>query len=114
MFKLLILIFFLYSTEAWSILLVLLIQDLPYLLIRLIIIQQSGIFHDQKLFFFTIKNIFMIVVDVYRFCTCFIGYKENFERLSNKHKSHSKRKSNRISVAAPKLPFTSKQVRKIF
>ena len=58
---------------------VLVIEDLPLFIIRLILILNVGIIENQKLFFFFVKNIFMILIDIYRFITQYIEYKELVE-----------------------------------
>ena len=64
-------------------------QDIPYLIVRLILIKHAGLLYDQKLFFFTIKNVFMIIVDGYQFCNCFKEYKENVHALKNHQEVHT-------------------------
>lgn len=69
------------STEAWSILLVLLTQDIPYFIVRSIIISQCGILVNGSMCFFFLKNIFMIMIDFYKFKVCYLEYKEMKEPI---------------------------------
>ena len=57
-------------------LLVLITQDLPYFIIRLVIIVESGILVNGTMCFFFLKNIFMIMIDFYKFKASYYEYKE--------------------------------------
>lgn len=63
-------------TESWSIILVLFSQDLPYLIIRIIILAKGAGFVVHTLLFFTLKNAFMIVVHCYKLRTFYMEYRE--------------------------------------
>ena len=54
------------GSEVWSILLVLVTQDLPYLIVRLVIMFKLGINVSATLYFFVLKNITLCVIDIYR------------------------------------------------
>lgn len=54
------------GSEVWSILLVLVTQDLPYLIVRLVIMFKLGINVNATLYFFVLKNITLCIIDIYR------------------------------------------------
>ena len=67
---------FLFSTEAWSIVLVSYLQDLPSLILRLYIICVCGFFVHPTLYFFIIKNVLMIILQTMQFKILYREYKE--------------------------------------
>ncbi len=50
-------------------------QDVPYLILRIIIIIKCGIFSSPSLIFFLLKNFLMVLVNVYRISSFYIEYK---------------------------------------
>ncbi|XP_031164600.1 transmembrane protein 26 isoform X2 [Sander lucioperca] len=54
-----------HSTDMWSILEALLIQDGPFLVVRLTVMTYYGVFH-QMLVFFAIKNFLVVILNLYR------------------------------------------------
>ncbi|XP_075931786.1 transmembrane protein 26-like isoform X2 [Anarhichas minor] len=55
-----------YSTDIWSIVTALFIQDGPFLVVRLTVMIYYNVFH-QMLLFFTVKNFLVVILNVYRF-----------------------------------------------
>ncbi|KAG9341807.1 hypothetical protein JZ751_018529 [Albula glossodonta] len=53
------------STDIWVIMESLLIQDGPFLIVRIMVIIHYRIFH-QMLFFFAFKNLLVVILNVYR------------------------------------------------
>lgn len=54
-----------YSTDLWSIVETLFIQDGPFLVVRLTVMTYFGIIH-QMLIFFTFKNFLVVILNLYR------------------------------------------------
>lgn len=54
-----------HSTDIWSIVEVLFIQDGPFLVVRLTVMTYYEVFH-QMLVFFAIKNFLVIILNLYR------------------------------------------------
>ncbi|XP_031697473.1 transmembrane protein 26-like, partial [Anarrhichthys ocellatus] len=54
-----------YSTDIWSIVEALFIQDGPFLVVRLIVMTYYKVFH-QMLVFFAIKNFLVVILNLYR------------------------------------------------
>lgn len=54
-----------YSTDLWSIVETLFIQDGPFLVVRLTVMTYFGIVH-QMLVFFTFKNFLVVILNFYR------------------------------------------------
>ncbi|KAK9541340.1 hypothetical protein VZT92_001393 [Zoarces viviparus] len=54
-----------YSTDIWSIVEALFIQDGPFLVVRLIVMTYYKVFH-QMLLFFAIKNFLVVILNLYR------------------------------------------------
>lgn len=54
-----------YSTDIWSIVEALFIQDGPFLVVRLIVMTYYKVFH-QMLMFFTVKNFLVVILNLYR------------------------------------------------
>ncbi len=55
----------LFATEMWSDLMILFLQDLPFCILRTIIIACYGVGHDYLLYFFVIKNYVLVIFSVY-------------------------------------------------
>ncbi|XP_028845625.1 transmembrane protein 26 [Denticeps clupeoides] len=55
-----------HSTDIWNVTESLLIQDGPFLVVRVTVLMYFDIFH-QMLVFFTIKNLLVVVLSLYRF-----------------------------------------------
>lgn len=73
----------------WSIILVLFTQDLPYLILRIVILAKGAGFVVHTLLFFTLKNAFMIFVDIYKLRTIYQEYSEIKLKLSEYAKNNS-------------------------
>lgn len=54
-----------HSTDIWSIVEALFIQDGPFLVVRLTVMIHYKVFH-QMLVFFTIKNFLVLILNLYR------------------------------------------------
>lgn len=54
-----------YSTDLWSIVETLFIQDGPFLVVRLTVLSYYHIIH-QMLIFFTVKNLLVVILNLYR------------------------------------------------
>ncbi|XP_055018527.1 transmembrane protein 26 isoform X2 [Boleophthalmus pectinirostris] len=54
-----------HSTDVWSIVEALFIQDGPFLVVRLTVMTYFDVFH-QMLVFFTIKNLLVVILNLYR------------------------------------------------
>lgn len=54
-----------HSTDIWSIVEALFIQDGPFLVVRLTVMTFFGVFH-QMLVFFAIKNFLVVILNLYR------------------------------------------------
>lgn len=54
-----------HSTDIWSIVEALFIQDGPFLVVRLTVMTYYKVFH-QMLVFFTIKNFLVLILNLYR------------------------------------------------
>ena len=65
-----------FSTEAWTIILISLTQDLPSLILRLIILVNCGFAVQSTLYFFTIKNFLLLVIQILRVRVLFLEFKE--------------------------------------
>ena len=54
------------GTELWSIFFVMITQDIPFLLIRLVLVFRYNVLSDSIIFFFIIKNCILVYFDIYR------------------------------------------------
>ena len=64
------------ETEIWSIFLVLFTQDGPFLVVRIISIVYYGI-HTYSNYFFTTKNMLIIILQVYRIVVLCLEHRQN-------------------------------------
>ncbi|XP_029306011.1 transmembrane protein 26-like [Cottoperca gobio] len=69
------------STDMWSIVEALFIQDGPFLLVRLIVMTYFDVFH-QMLVFFAIKNFLVIILNLYRLVVICQDYRSRDGRAS--------------------------------
>ena len=60
------LIDFVFGSEVWAIVFVLVTQDLPYLIVRILIVTRLSLYVSATLYFFVLKNIALCILDVYR------------------------------------------------
>ena len=77
--------FLLFGTDIWSLLLVLLLQDLPFSIIRLLIL----IFYNQlsknyTLYFFVIKNLMLAASEIYLVCLIIFEERKKFKKKNEK------------------------------
>ena len=74
---------FLLGNESWSVLLICLTQDLPFLIIRLYILAVSynSIQNNYTIYFFLIKNFILVLLEIYRVISLYCE-----ESLQNKTK----------------------------
>ncbi|KAL0964509.1 hypothetical protein UPYG_G00324840 [Umbra pygmaea] len=68
-----------HSTDIWSIVESLFIQDGPFLLVRLTVMTYFGVFH-QMLVFFAIKNFLVVILNFYRLFVICQDYRRPFTR----------------------------------
>ncbi|KAK5622828.1 hypothetical protein CRENBAI_024287 [Crenichthys baileyi] len=68
-----------HSTDLWSIVETLFIQDGPFLVVRLTVMTYFGVFH-QMLVFFAFKNFLVVILNVYRLFVLYLDFK--FSRRS--------------------------------
>jgi hypothetical protein len=54
-----------FATEIWSVLIILLTQDLPFCIIRTIIIANYGVDKNYLLYFFVVKNYVLVIFELY-------------------------------------------------
>ncbi len=66
-----------FSNEIWSVLLVLFTQDLPFLAMRLAVIGKFIITANFTIYFFTIKNFILVVLEIYRIVIICFEINEN-------------------------------------
>ncbi|XP_023686607.1 transmembrane protein 26b [Paramormyrops kingsleyae] len=64
-----------HQTDLWNIVESLLIQDGPFLLVRIVIMGHFKLVH-QMLLFFTIKNFLVVTLNFYRLYVMFLTYKQ--------------------------------------
>ncbi|KAM4729493.1 transmembrane protein 26-like [Anableps anableps] len=65
-----------HSTDLWSIVETLFIQDGPFLVVRLTVMIHFGIFH-QMLIFFAFKNFLVVILNVYRLFVLYQDFKSS-------------------------------------
>nr|XP_040035335.1 transmembrane protein 26-like [Gasterosteus aculeatus aculeatus] len=70
-----------HSTDMWSIVGALFIQDGPFLVVRLTVMTYFGIFH-QMLVFFTIKNFLVVTLNLYRLIVLCMDWRNRARRGS--------------------------------
>ncbi|MED6291393.1 hypothetical protein CHARACLAT_023139 [Characodon lateralis] len=63
-----------HSTDLWSIVETLFIQDGPFLVVRLTVMTCFGVFH-QMLVFFAFKNFLVVILNVYRLFVLYLDFK---------------------------------------
>ena len=73
--------YLLYSTETWSIMFVTLTQDVPYLIIRIIIMNKCGSNVSGSISFFMLKNVLMIMFGISKVKKLFLEFKEFYAKL---------------------------------
>ncbi|MED6239840.1 hypothetical protein ATANTOWER_011957 [Ataeniobius toweri] len=65
-----------HSTDLWSIVETLFIQDGPFLVVRLTVMTYFGVFH-QMLVFFAFKNFLVVILNVYRLFVLYLDFKSS-------------------------------------
>uniref|UniRef100_A0A3Q2UMW4 Transmembrane protein 26a n=1 Tax=Fundulus heteroclitus TaxID=8078 RepID=A0A3Q2UMW4_FUNHE len=65
-----------HSTDLWSIVETLFIQDGPFLVVRLTVMTYFGIFH-QMIVFFAFKNFLVVILNVYRLFVLYLDFKSS-------------------------------------
>jgi hypothetical protein len=72
---------FFFGTETWSLFLLVVVLDIPFLVCRCVIIHGTSFTHHNTLAFFFLKNIFTIVCMPYRVNTLYKEFIEKWENL---------------------------------
>ncbi|XP_069804129.1 transmembrane protein 26-like [Dendropsophus ebraccatus] len=54
-----------YTSEVWSVMITVLMQDGPFLIYRLCLVARGGVFNESMIFFIS-KNILTVIIQVYR------------------------------------------------
>jgi hypothetical protein len=85
------------STETWSILLVTLTLEFPFMILRAVIISATGVW-DSTLLFFILKNILMIISNMYRIYCFYLDYikmiNQNEQNMEENQNMNINRKNN--------------------
>ncbi|XP_038156112.1 transmembrane protein 26-like [Cyprinodon tularosa] len=71
-----------HSTDLWSIVETLFIQDGPFLVVRLTLMIYFGVFH-QMLIFFSFKNFLVIILSVYRLFVLYLDFRSSSHSSSD-------------------------------
>jgi uncharacterized membrane protein len=76
----------LFGTEIWALIIVLLCQDLPFFIIRLLILFNVQILQQNyNFYFFVVKNFILVFFDLYYIVSIILEQKE----LKKHHKRHN-------------------------
>lgn len=59
----------LFGNESWSVALVMLTQDLPFLIVRICVIATFNVTENFTIYYFTIKNAILVTIELYRIVT---------------------------------------------
>ena len=65
-----------FGTEIWSILVVMFTQDLPFFVVRVLLVFYFHLFSDMNFLIYIIKNGVLLIVDLYRIYYIFINLKK--------------------------------------
>lgn len=71
-----------HSTDMWSIVEALFIQDGPFLVVRLTVMTYFKVFH-QMLIFFAIKNFLVVILNLYRLVVICQDFRPSSSRTSS-------------------------------
>jgi uncharacterized membrane protein len=75
-----------FGTEIWALIIVLLCQDLPFFIMRLLILFNVQILHQNyNFYFFVVKNFILVFFDIYYIVSIILEQKE----LKKHHKRHN-------------------------
>lgn len=94
-----------HSTDIWSVIETLFIQDGPFLLVRLTVIIHFRVFH-QMLGFFAIKNGLVITLSLYRLAIILLDYRHSMGNNAEAvpmHESDDRRSSHSEAIAIHEL-----------
>lgn len=75
-----------FGTEIWSVLLMLFVQDLPFLITRLIVLAKYPIAKSTNLYYLTIKNCVLCILEVYRLVILFMKERKHIKRIEIRKK----------------------------
>ncbi|KAI8480906.1 transmembrane protein 26, partial [Branchiostoma belcheri] len=82
------------ESEVWSILVAMLMQDFPFLVVRLFLMIQYNSVH-QMMIFFTAKNILVLMLQTYRWYVLMAERRAEREQLEDQGRRHKEGKSAR-------------------
>ncbi len=75
-----------FGTEIWALIIVLLCQDLPFFIIRLLILfENQKLQQNYNLYFFVVKNFILVFFELYYIVSIVLEQKE----LKKHHKRHN-------------------------
>ncbi|KAK7902066.1 hypothetical protein WMY93_018835 [Mugilogobius chulae] len=90
-----------HSTDVWSIVEALFIQDGPFFLVRLTVMTYFHVFH-QMLIFFTIKNLLVILLNLYRLVVIIQDYRSSGTHSEIGQDDHRDSDMFRCGIAYPR------------
>ena len=71
---------YIFGNESWSVALVMLTQDLPFLIVRIYVIASFTLTENFTIYYFTIKNAILVTIEMYRIVSiCNESARENTE-----------------------------------
>jgi hypothetical protein len=65
-----------FGTEIWSILVIMFTQDLPFFLVRVLLVFNFHLFSDMNFLIYIIKNGVLLIIDLYRIFYIFKNFKK--------------------------------------
>jgi hypothetical protein len=76
-----------FGTEIWALCFILLFQDVPFFLIRfLILIMYTSVAKNYSIYFYVAKNLCLCIFEVYRIAVIYISEEEDsLDSLDNTH-----------------------------
>ena len=79
-----------FCTELWAVVFILIFQDLPFLIIRMIVIIEYGVFNNYLLYFLLIKNYVICLFGIYLIVNVLIDERYYSNRVQTHHFEHNK------------------------
>ncbi len=94
-------LFKIFSSEAWSIILLAFLLEIPYLVTRSMLIMAKGIFVQSNITFFFLKNVLMVLANIYKLYSLRNEYIESVGKLlleTNRNNNHKIIKNKKIPI----------------
>ena len=82
---------YIFGTEIWPAFLIFIIQDLPFLVHRIIIIASYRLSQHYTIYFFVVKNFVLCCAEIYKIVVVFI-------EINKEHAHQSKKENKNVEI----------------